>query len=107
MFELSALSGVFFQVQYFVTFSHSCTADEPNFQIQCNFQGCTQAYKKFTVYRNHIYQYHNASRLDNLAGEESVNSLSNEDKRRYSDNRCTNKSRSIENDMCKVDIKSC
>ena len=30
----------------------------PNFKIQCNLQGCKQTYTKFTVYRNHIYNFH-------------------------------------------------
>ena len=32
-------------------------ADQPNFQIQCYLQGCQRTFKKFTAYRNHIYQY--------------------------------------------------
>ena len=39
-------------------------ADQPNFQIQCNLQGCKQTFKKFTVYRNHIYQYHDADQIE-------------------------------------------
>ena len=33
-------------------------ADQLNFRIQCNLQGCKRTFKKFTVYRNHIYHYH-------------------------------------------------
>lgn len=33
-------------------------ADDPNFMIQCNRQGCKRTFRKFTVYRNHIYAFH-------------------------------------------------
>ena len=33
-------------------------ADDPNFVIQCNRQGCKRTFRKFTVYRNHIYAFH-------------------------------------------------
>ena len=39
-------------------------ADQPNFQIQCYLQGCQRTFKKFTAYRNHIYQYHDTLYLD-------------------------------------------
>ena len=38
-----------------ITLEH---ADHPNFQIQCNLQGCCHTFQKFTVYRNHINQFH-------------------------------------------------
>lgn len=33
-------------------------ADEPQFVIQCNLQGCKKTFRKFTVYRNHVYGFH-------------------------------------------------
>ena len=33
-------------------------ADDPNFMIQCNRQGCKRTFRKFTVYRNHVYAFH-------------------------------------------------
>ena len=39
-------------------------ADQPNFQIQCYLQGCQRTFKKFTAYRNHVYQYHDTLSLD-------------------------------------------
>ena len=33
-------------------------ADHPNFMIQCNQQGCKRTFRKFTLYRNHIYAFH-------------------------------------------------
>ena len=46
-------------------------ADQPNFHIQCHLQGCQRTFKKFTAYRNHIYQYHDTLSLDD---EPNVNS---------------------------------
>ena len=39
-------------------------SDEPNFQIQCNLQGCKKTFKKFNVYRNHVYAFHDTVSLD-------------------------------------------
>lgn len=36
-------------------------ADDPNFLIQCNLQGCKRTFRKFTVYRNHIYAVHDTT----------------------------------------------
>lgn len=36
-------------------------ADDPNFMIQCNRQGCKRTFRKFTVYRNHIYAFHDTT----------------------------------------------
>ena len=39
-------------------------ADDPHFIIQCSFQGCTRTFRKFTVYRNHVYACHDTTVLD-------------------------------------------
>lgn len=39
-------------------------ADDPHFSIQCGFQGCSRTFKKFTVYRNHVYSFHDTSDFD-------------------------------------------
>lgn len=39
-------------------------ADEPQFMIQCNLQGCKRTFRKFTVYRNHVYAFHDTSTVD-------------------------------------------
>ena len=39
-------------------------SDDPGFCIQCNLQGCKRTFKKFTVYRNHVYSYHDISSSD-------------------------------------------
>lgn len=33
-------------------------ADDPNFGIQCTFEGCCRTFRKFPLYRNHLYMYH-------------------------------------------------
>lgn len=38
-------------------------ADDPNFMIQCSLQGCKRTFRKFTVYRNHVYAFHDISTL--------------------------------------------
>lgn len=38
-------------------------ADDPNFRMQCNLQGCRQTFRKFTVFRNHVYQFHDQQGL--------------------------------------------
>ena len=41
-------------------------ADEPNFQIQCNLQGCKKTFKKFTVFRNHVYAFHDTASFNEV-----------------------------------------
>ena len=36
-------------------------ADDPNFMIQCDRQGCKRTFRKFAVYRNHIYAFHDTT----------------------------------------------
>ena len=49
-------------------------ADEPNFSIQCTFQGCLRPpFRTYYSYRNHIYTFHG-----NFAGEDSVQDESDE-----------------------------
>ena len=36
-------------------------ADSPNFMIQCNLQGCKKTFRKFTVYSNHVYSFHDTA----------------------------------------------
>ena len=36
-------------------------ADDPQFLIQCNLQGCRRTFRKFTVYRNHVYGFHDST----------------------------------------------
>ena len=40
-------------------------ADSPHFLIQCNLQGCKRTFRKFTVYHNHIYLYHDTVSIEN------------------------------------------
>lgn len=53
-------------------------ADQPNFQIQCNLQGCKRTFSKYTVYRNHLYHFHDTSLLENHPSSESVEDLGSE-----------------------------
>ena len=39
-------------------------ADDPHFIIKCSFQGCTRTFRKFTVYRNHVYSFHDTTVLE-------------------------------------------
>lgn len=39
-------------------------ADDPNFMIQCNRQGCKRTFRKFTVYKNHVYAFHDTTDPD-------------------------------------------
>ena len=55
-------------LQHLLTHIRLVHADDPNFRVQCNYQGCRQTFRKFTVYRNHIYQYHNSVEIEQ--GEE-------------------------------------
>ena len=43
-------------------------ADNPNFIIQCNRQGCRRTFRNFSVYKNHIYAFHDTT---NDTGETS------------------------------------
>ena len=36
-------------------------ADNPNFVIHCNRQGCRRTFRNFSVYKNHIYTFHDDS----------------------------------------------
>ncbi len=50
-------------------------ADEPNFSIQCTFQGCLRPpFRTYYSYRNHIYTFHG-----DFAGEDSFQHESDED----------------------------
>ena len=42
-------------------------ADDPNFLIQCNRQGCKRTFWKFTVYKNHVYTFHDTTDTDDLS----------------------------------------
>ena len=42
-------------------------ADDPNSLIQCNHQGCKKAFRKFTVYKNHVYTFHDTTDTDDLS----------------------------------------
>ena len=35
--------------------------DEPSFHIQCNLQGCQRTFRKFGMFRNHVYSVHDMS----------------------------------------------
>lgn len=48
----------------FMTHMRLMHADEPQFVIQCNMQGCQRTFRNFTVYRNHVYAFHDTSVLD-------------------------------------------
>lgn len=39
-------------------------ANHRRFLIQCNLQGCRRTFRKFTVYRNQIYQFHDPLSLN-------------------------------------------
>jgi hypothetical protein len=41
-------------------------ADSPHFLIQRNLQGCKRTFRKFTVYRNHVYSYHDTENGSDL-----------------------------------------
>ena len=58
-------------------------ADQPGFMIQCNLEGCQRTFKKFSVFRNHVYALHNTGALDSsqsgeVQGEEAEDSLPHE-----------------------------
>ena len=62
-------------------------ADQPGFMIQCNLERCKRTFKKFSVFRNHIYALHNTGVLDSsLSGEvqeiaeDSLDLLDSQDK---------------------------
>ena len=39
-------------------------ADRPDFSLQCNLQGCRRTFKRFTTFRNHIYQHLDIQAID-------------------------------------------
>ena len=45
-------------------------ADSPHLMIQCNLQGCKKTFKTFTVNRNHVYCFHNATTLNKVTQQE-------------------------------------
>ena len=47
-------------------------ADDPSIIFRCNLQGCQRSFKKFTVYRNHIYTYHNLSTIDEATNSDEA-----------------------------------
>ena len=49
-------------------------SDNPNFGIQCTFEGFCRTFRKFPLYRNHLYMYH--SNLFKSPCEDSSMSLS-------------------------------
>ena len=49
-------------------------ADDPHFVIQFNLQGCKRTFGKFTVYRNHVYAYHDTSSFFQNASSGAINS---------------------------------
>lgn len=38
-------------------------ADRPDFNLQCNLQGCKRTFKRFTTFRNHIYHNHDVEAI--------------------------------------------
>lgn len=38
-------------------------SNDAGFSIQCNLQGCQRTFKRFTTYRNHIYNFHDTSEV--------------------------------------------
>lgn len=50
---------------------HICLAhaDRPDFSLQCNLQGCRRTFKRFTTFRNHIYQHHDVQAINIDDGE--------------------------------------
>ena len=53
-------------------------ADDPNFMIQCNRQGCKRTFRKFTVYKNHVYAFHDTTDTDSDNLPTTVTSDGNE-----------------------------
>ena len=51
----------------FMTHMRLIHADEPQFMIQCNLQGCQRTFRNFSVYRNHVYAFHDTSMLSQNA----------------------------------------
>ena len=51
-------------------------ADAENIQIQCSLQKCKWTFKKFSTYRNHIYNFHDIGKLEE-SGESAVSTTTN------------------------------
>ena len=47
-------------------------ADSPGFSIQCNLQGCSRTFYKFTTYRNHVYGFHDITAIESTDEEPVV-----------------------------------
>lgn len=85
-------------------------ADDPGFLVQCNLQGCKRTFRKFTVYRNHIYQYHNTfssvlEEAQDITSEEDIS----DDQSCYDDlcptSSCTETSLSLQNAAARTVLK--
>ncbi len=46
-------------------------AGDSSIIFQCNLQGCRRTFRKFNVYRNHIYNFHDVSMIDQLPSTSS------------------------------------
>ena len=64
MVVCSLCASHFPSLSFLLTHIRLVHADQPNFQIQCNMQGCSRTFRKFTVYRNHLYQFHDTQTLE-------------------------------------------
>ena len=48
----------FATISIFMTHLKLIHSNEPNFNMQCNLQGCQRTFKNFYTYRNHVYSIH-------------------------------------------------
>ena len=59
----SICAGSFTTVSMLLKHIRLAHADRPDFNLQCNIQGCKRTFKRFTTFRNHIYQHHDVQAI--------------------------------------------
>lgn len=74
MVQCPVCYSIFHTISYLLTHIRLLHADQPNFQIQCNLQGCKRTFRKFSVYRNHIYQFHDTKDVSEEQRDDSPES---------------------------------
>ncbi len=74
MVSCTLCASHFHLVSLLLTHIRLVHADQPSFRIQCNLQGCKRTFKKFTVYRNHIYHFHDTHTLEDSSSNGEVGS---------------------------------
>ena len=65
----SICAGSFATVSMLLKHIRLAHADRPDFNLQCNLQGCRRTFKRFTTFRNHIYQHHDVQAINIDDGE--------------------------------------